>query len=271
MLPTLYFQTNFSIASQFTTLRVRTLISDWLKALLLAILQPDQMSKVTQLSNVHKIGTMAHWRLFFGQFINDFMHMGAILPSSRMLGRAAAAYLARKQGPVDVLEAGTGTGAFTQEITPLLSGGDTLDLVEINTLLLAYLKQQVEEGDKFPVEPGVRVNFINADLRSLGPGKQYDYIIFSLPLSNFPPSLVEEMLSLMVDRLKPGGVFSYVKYAFIGQIKYWGSNQAARAQMRLNQALINQFAEQYQIGQRLVWPNVPPTWVYYWQKPESTQ
>ena len=45
------------------------------------------------------------WRLFFRQFVDDFNHMGAILPSSRALTQAGVAYLAQKQG------AGTGTGS----------------------------------------------------------------------------------------------------------------------------------------------------------------
>lgn len=205
--------------------------------------------------------------LFFRQFLDDFVNMGAILPSSPALGRAAVAYLARKQGQVDVLEAGPGTGPFTREIVPLLTAGDTFDMVELNTNLIAYLKKRLAEEAAFQVAPGVKAHLINADLRSLGPGKAYDYIIFSLPLTNFPPPLVDEVLTLMVDRLKPGGVFSYVKYAFISQVKYWLGGRAAHKPMDANQAIIRRFAEQYQIERRLVWPNVPPTWVHYWQKP----
>lgn len=194
--------------------------------------------------------------------------MGAILPSSRALGRTAALYLAQKQGAVQVLEAGAGTGAFTREITPLLEPGDTLDLVEINAQLIDYLKQCFEQETDFQIEAGVKVNFINTDLRALEPGKYYDYIIFSLPLTNFPPAMVQEILELMVERLKPGGVFSYVKYAFIGRLKYWLGGQAARSQMAANQEIIQRFANLYQVEQRFVAANAPPTWVYYWQKPE---
>ena len=156
---------------------------------------------------------------------------------------------------------------FNREIVPLLTARDTFDLVELNTNLVVYLKRRLAEETAFQVAAGVRTQLINADLRSLGPGKTYDYIIFSLPLTNFPPALVEEILTLMVDRLKPGGVFSYVKYAFISQAKYWFGGRVTREQMAANQAIIRRFAGQYQIERRLVWPNVPPTWVHYWQKP----
>lgn len=212
---------------------------------------------------------LSHRRLFFHQFRDDFFHTGAVLPSSRTLGQATAAFLSRKQGPVAVLEAGSGTGAFTREITPLLEPGDSLDLVEINTRLIAYLKQRLEQEADFQAPPGVNVNLINADLRSLGPGRQYDYIIFSLPLTNFPPALVQELLELVVARLKPGGVFSYVQYVFIGRLKYWFGGKAARRQLKANKAIIQRFAAQYQITQRIVWINAPPAWVFFWRKPAS--
>ena len=210
---------------------------------------------------------MTQRKLFFQQFVDDFFHMGAILPSSKWLGRAAAAYLSQKQGPVNVLEAGAGTGAFTQEIVPCLTPGDRFDIVEINVELMAHLKQRFEQEANFQVKPDVVVNFITKDIRQLNPADVYDYIIFSLPLTNFPSEMVEEILTAMVDHLKPGGVFSYVKYIFIGRLKYLAGNAAVRAKMQTNQEIIESFAAQYQFERRVVMLNVPPTWVYYWRKP----
>lgn len=204
--------------------------------------------------------------IFFRQFIDDFFHMGAILPSSRYLGRAAAAYLALKQGPVTVLEAGAGTGAFTREITPLLEPGDTLDLVEINTRLMAHLRQQFGQNPALALPQEVTINFINGDLRLLRPQPRYDYIIFSLPLTNFPPAMVREILTLMMACLKSGGVFSYVKYIFLGQLKYAFGSAATRETVAANHAIIAEFARRYQIERRVVVANVPPTWVHYWRK-----
>jgi phosphatidylethanolamine/phosphatidyl-N-methylethanolamine N-methyltransferase len=211
---------------------------------------------------------MPHQTLFFRHYIRDFFHIGAVLPSSGALGRAAAAYLAQKQGPARVLEAGAGTGAFTAEIMPLLSPGDTLDVVEINPALMEALKQRFAQEPRFQA-PGVQVNFITADVRQIAKSQQYDYIVFSLPLTNFPPALVQEILDLMLSLLKPGGVFSFVKYIFISRFKYLLGGAAIRAAMRANQQIIAGFAGRYQIERRAVLKNVPPSWVYYWQKPSA--
>jgi phosphatidylethanolamine/phosphatidyl-N-methylethanolamine N-methyltransferase len=209
---------------------------------------------------------MSHQKLFLQQFFQDFFHIGAILPSSRALAQAAVAYLAQKQGMVSVLEAGAGTGAFTREIVPLLQPGDTLDVVEINPKLMAILRQRFEQEPGFQRQ-GVAINLITDDVRNAAAGHQYDYIVFSLPLTNFPPSLVQEILDLMMSQLKPGGVFSYVHYIFVSRFKYLFSGSAVRAEMRTNQAIIRSFARQYQIECRAILLNAPPSWAYFWQKP----
>lgn len=206
------------------------------------------------------------YKLFLKQFRENFFQVGAILPSSPFLGRAAAAYLAQKEGAVRVLEAGAGTGAFTGEIMPLLQARDALDIVEINAELISYLKNRFKKEAKFQA-PGVNIRFINDDVRTLSGQDNYDYIIFSLPLTNFPPDLVREILDLMIKQLKPGGVFSYVKYIFLGQVKYWLAGAATKREVEANQEIIAAFARQYQLERRAVLLNVPPAWVYYWQKP----
>ncbi len=108
-------------------------------------------------------------KVFFQQFREDFFHMGAIMPSSQALARAGVAHLAQKQGPVRVLEAGAGTGSFTREIAPLLEPGDELDVVEINSELIAYLQQAFQQDPAFKVKPGVQVNFISDDIRTSTP------------------------------------------------------------------------------------------------------
>jgi phospholipid N-methyltransferase len=210
---------------------------------------------------------VTHQKLFFQQFFEDFFHVGAILPSSRYLGQAVVSYLAQKQGQVRVLEAGAGTGPFTREIVPLLQPGDILDAVELNSKLIDTLEQRFAQEPEFQTPEGVTANLIADDVRNVAKHHQYDYIVFSLPLTNFPPELVQEILDLMMDRLKPGGVFSYVHYIFVSRFKYVFSSSAVRAEIRANKEIIASFANQYQIERRAVVRNIPPSWSYFWQKP----
>lgn len=205
-------------------------------------------------------------QLFFRQFRENFFHTGAVLPSSKAAAQASAAYLAQRQGPIQVMEAGPGTGAFTKEIVPLLQTGDSFDIIEINPILLSYLRQRFQTESAFKSN-GAEINLINADICRYPFNRKYDYIISSLPLSNFPPAMVEEILTVVMDLLKPGGIFSYIHYIFVSRVKYLFSSGESRAKTRKYKAIINQFTQQYQVERRAVLPNVPPTWVYYWQKP----
>lgn len=214
-------------------------------------------------------GNISQPLLFLQQYTQHFFEIGAILPSSPALGRAAAAYLARKKGPARVLEVGAGTGAFTAEIVPRLQAGDRFDVVEINPKLIAVLRRRFEQEKRFQTQASVRM--MNEDIRTAPLESSYDYIIFSLPLTNFPPALVQEILSLMVERLKPGGVFSYVRYIFLGRLKYALGGAKVRTEMQANQEIIRGFTAKYQIRQQAVLLNVPPAWTFYWQKPTERQ
>ncbi|NJN81842.1 MAG: hypothetical protein HC802_05825 [Caldilineaceae bacterium] len=71
--------------------------------------------------------TIRSQRMFWNQFIENYAAVGALLPSSRALGQAGAAYLGHPRStPIRVLEAGAGTGSFTCEAIPLLRPGDRL-------------------------------------------------------------------------------------------------------------------------------------------------
>ena len=214
---------------------------------------------------------MSHQTFFLKQFKENFFYIGSALPSSHFTGQAMVYYLAQrqnltqKQGPVNVLEVGAGTGAFTNEIVPLLDEGDHLDVVEINPYLLGYLKHQLAQKPVYQ-NCGASINFINSDVRHIAFNKQYDYIVYALPMVNFPPTLTQEILKLMFDLLKSGGTFSYITYIFISRIKYMLSQADSKATVRQNQQTIAQYAQQYQIGQKAVFLNAPPAWVIYWRK-----
>ncbi len=210
--------------------------------------------------------------VFAREFAGHVREVGAILPSSRYLGRASARY-SRPAGdptePIRVLDAGAGTGSFTCEIIPELQRGDCLDAVELNPMLCAILQDRLK-GNGLLAEPGIEVNLINGDLLTFPLDVQYDRIVSSLPLTNLPVEFVELFLDRMMALLKPGGVFSYVLYAALGTIKYALSSAKACALIDRKSVAMSQYADQYQIERTIVWRNVPPTWVFYRQKPTGS-
>lgn len=202
--------------------------------------------------------------LFLQQFSRNFADVGTLFPSSVYLAQASVDYLTERKSPIAVLEAGAGTGSFTKVILRHLKPEDSLDLIELNPTLTNFLQQRLRHDPAFQHKTNLRL--INGNLLHFPLKRQYDFIVCSLPFANFPPAMVDELMTKMMAQLKPGGLFSYIKYAGLKRFKYAFGTPAIRASMKEKQAIINRFKRKHQIEQRLVWANVPPTWVYYWRK-----
>lgn len=212
---------------------------------------------------------MSERGLFFGQFRKNFFQTGSVAPSSRFTAEAMVARLVQKQGSVHVLEVGAGSGAFTGHVVAQLEEGDRFDIIEINPALITHLQQKFDQTPAWRV-PGVEVRFFQKDalvlLRELPSDVQYDFIIFSLPLTNFPPDLVQSFLETTIARLKPQGVLSFIKYIFLGRMKALFCNATDQANIADNRRIFRQFISQHQVEQRVILRNIPPTRVHYWQK-----
>ncbi len=134
--------------------------------------------------------------LFAREFVTNLREVGAVLPSSRYLGRASARYSRPANGlrrPLRILEAGAGTGSFTCEIIPQLEPGDCLDAIELNPTLCALLHERLSSSGLL-ADPSVEVNLINGDLLTFPLDTKYDRIISSLPLTDLPVDFVDLVL-----------------------------------------------------------------------------
>lgn len=203
---------------------------------------------------------------FFQQFLSHNVEVGAIAPSSLATAKEITSQIPPHNKPIKILEVGAGTGAFTLEILNKLNPGDTLDAVEINPQLMDHLRAKVDQLKKNPKQR-ININLIVDDIRNLSASNRYHHIIFSLPLTNFPPKLTEQILEQMVSHLYSKGTFSYIKYRFVGQLKYFFSNAQTKKQQTTYKEIIRRYTSKYQMNQVPVWRNLPPAWIYHWQKP----
>jgi phosphatidylethanolamine/phosphatidyl-N-methylethanolamine N-methyltransferase len=203
--------------------------------------------------------------LFFSQFTENFTTTGAIAPSSRLLGKAITDPLSRRSSrPIQVLEVGPGTGAFTRQIVKHLRCGDRLEIYELNTRFCEYLRQNLPWEDFRSKEIHCRLH--NADVRDIGRDLQYDYIVCGLPFNNFEPELVSEILAVLIDRLATNGVFSYFEYNLSHEFKSKFLKTKDRQRMLRVGKIVRSFIEQHQFGYRQVWLNLPPARARYCQK-----
>ena len=203
--------------------------------------------------------------LFFSQFTENFTTTGAIAPSSPLLGRAITHPLSRRSSrPVQVLEVGPGTGAFTRQIMKHLRSGDRLEIYELNPRFCEHLRQNLPWEHLQSKKIHCRLH--NADVRHIGRDLQYDYIVCGLPFNNFEPELVSEILAVLIDRLATNGVFSYFEYNLSHEFKSKFLKSKDRQRMLRVGKIVRSFMEQHQFAYRQVWLNLPPARARYCQK-----
>jgi phospholipid N-methyltransferase len=186
---------------------------------------------------------------FFGAFLKRPAEVGAIAPSSRSLARRMVAGM-DLAGARYVVEYGPGTGAFTREILERIGPDTAFFAVEKNPDFVAVLHRRF---------PGLDVVEASAEaLPELLAERGFDradYIVSGLPYTVLPWALVERIIAVSYECLRPGGLFNTVQY-----YNSYVLMPAARKFQRLLHATFDQIGHY-----RTLW-NLPPAFVYSCRK-----
>lgn len=204
---------------------------------------------------------LADYKLFFREFVQSFHTTGAILPSGRRLSRALVRYVNDPDRPRHILEVGPGTGAVTRQLVAAMGADDHLDLVELNDQFVQRLKEQFASDPAFRAV-ATRVNIFHCSVEDLPKDQKYDLVISGLPLNNFSVELVERILHVLLEALKPGGTLSFFEYIAVRTFRSLVSGGKERARLQgIGRALAKVLDKE--IRRDWVWPNVPPAWVHH--------
>ena len=208
--------------------------------------------------------SIKHTISFCREFRRTFRTTGAVLPSSRFLAQAITARAAATHRPTRLLEAGPGTGAFTDLLMKMLQPGDSLVLAELNDRFVEILDRRLgSEADWQAKREQVRL--FHGSVSDLDTDLPFDAIVCGLPFNNFEPQVVEELLGQLLGRLAPGGTFSFFEYLAIRRLKSPFVRSKERARLAKVAQVVQTFIDQYQTGFRRVLLNVPPAIVHHLQ------
>jgi len=147
--------------------------------------------------------------LFFRQFLNDPMSVGAVVPTSR----AAIDGLLRD---VDwsrcrlFVEYGPGTGAFTRRVLELARPDARVIGIDPNPCFVDHLRRSLPDP-RLTVVQGSAAD-IEAILAAHGAQKA-DYILSGLPFSTLPDGMAETIVDATERALEPGGAFLVYQYS----------------------------------------------------------
>jgi phospholipid N-methyltransferase len=197
--------------------------------------------------------------LFFREFFKTFHTTGAILPSGSVLARALAAPLGQLSGPRHILEAGPGTGAVTRFLVSDLQPGDELTLCEINPEFAGFLKEKIDTIWK---DKKSQIHLVQADVLQVLQPTSFDLIVSGLPLNNFDPSFVREVLNGYLQALRPKGIHTFFEYIALRPIRIRFARPAERARLTEVDKAVFSTLEEHHWSRRPIWRNIPPAWVY---------
>jgi phospholipid N-methyltransferase len=207
--------------------------------------------------------SLPHLLTFFRHTVRNFHHTGAVAPSSPWLARALAEPLAERPpdgSPIEVLEAGPGTGALTLEIVQHLRKGDHLTLCEINKEFIRHLQRRYRHDPKLkPWRNQVTIHY--GPVEELEAPERFHHIVSGLPLNNFEPELVRNIFVAFEAMLRPGGTVNFFEYVGVRTLKAPFVDEAERTRLRMVEQVIDDVTSKLPRQRRLMLFNFPPAWV----------
>lgn len=146
---------------------------------------------------------------FLKQFWSEKKMVGSMIPSSRYLAKKMLQNVNFKKARV-IVELGPGTGIFTRKILEQMSEDTKLFVFELNDQFFQRLQEEIQDERLVLIHDSAEhiqkylndAGFLNAD-----------YVISSLPLTNFPNKLKETILKAAHHCLKNEGKFIQFQYS----------------------------------------------------------
>lgn len=202
---------------------------------------------------------------FFGEFRSNFSATGAILPSSRFLARSITQACQEAPRNARFLEAGPGTGAFTDALIRSLRPGDHLVLCELNDRFVEVLRYRLESDPAWHAKQS-QIELKHGAVEQLDPEERFDAIVCGLPFNNFPPALVDQLFRQFLEHLRLGGTFSFFEYAAIRTLKAPFVSGEEKQRLNAIANTIGGYLRSNECRDSLVWLNVPPAVVHCLKK-----
>ncbi|MBC7474995.1 MAG: methyltransferase domain-containing protein [Candidatus Sericytochromatia bacterium] len=191
---------------------------------------------------------------FISEIIRKPGEVGAVAPSSKYLGIEISNYVKSPSEPINVIEVGPGTGAFTKIIADKLKPKDRLDVIEFNSEFVKVLKEKMKDY------PNVFVHCLS--ITDWKPDYKYDYMVSSLPFNVFDDSFVKVILNHYEDIMKPNSMISYFEYMLFPKLKKMLLSGTKKENFLKLHQVLDDFRHKYEIDTKKVFINFPPAYVH---------
>lgn len=144
--------------------------------------------------------------MFFKKYLKQARHIGALLPSSRFLAQAVTRRLELEDSKV-VVELGAGTGALTETITRAIPQNCDLVIVERDPDFASMLQDKFNGSHVWATEAQDMHRYLDEHKFH-----QVDCFVSGLPFVSLPKDVGRDIMTMVKQYLKPGGVFIGYSY-----------------------------------------------------------
>lgn len=169
-------------------------------------------------------------RLFLRRWLAHPLRVGAIAPSSRALGRLVARHAVTAADDV-IVELGAGTGTITQDLLSAGAREDNLVLVEMDTDLVAYLRQLYPRATIIAADASAPAEIVPPEL--LGRAAT---VISGIPALQFSDAKQRAYIGQCLQCLREGGQILQYTYSLKSPIR---QRETGVTGQRLGVALVN--------------------------------
>lgn len=145
--------------------------------------------------------------LFLRRWLAHPLRVGAILPSSKALGKLVAKNAVRSSDDV-VVELGAGTGTITQELVRAGLNPENLILIELDSDLLRYLKQRFPKATVIDGDASRPADIVPQDLMG-----KVDTVISGIPALQFPLAKQRSFMDQCFALAQPNGTVLQYTYS----------------------------------------------------------
>lgn len=185
----------------------------------------------------------------------DPERVGEVVPCSARVAIKITETIPAAHVPKRIIEVGAGSGALTPKIINKMHASDHLDLIEIEPILCAELKE------KFGHLKNVTIQCL--DFLLWKPTYQYDYIVSTLPFNSFPPELVKKLIDHLIAVAKDDAKLGFVEFKWLSSFREMGMKKIDKEQFQKTKKLIHDFHNTYKVYDTDVYMNFPPLVVYH--------
>ena len=199
--------------------------------------------------------------VFLREFLLEFETTGACFPTSHWAAEALSAPLRDHDKPINVLEAGPGTGSVTVEILPKLKPGDHLTICEINPRFMRSLKKRLAKNQDY-LSRAHQVTFFEGPVQSLPEDRRFDVIVCAIPFLNLSIDLVKDIFNKFKTLGHEETIMTYYEYIGFRSVGKVVSLPERRARLRALDSYFQDTIQKKDLSRETVWLTLLPINVY---------